>query len=395
MCQILPTAAELELIAKYLDADVRQTALRLKAQVDVRPQFVLRQIEGRQIARRKLPEWAGVEGLVFPQHLSMEQCSSEATARYKAHLVVGDSLADLTGGLGVDFSYMARMVRRSTHVEMQPELSAIVAHNMPLLGLPHADVVCADGVEYLQQMTDRVSTIFLDPARRDANGRKTVLLADCTPDVSVLESLLVQKADRVVVKLSPMLDIKGALASLHCAEQLHIVAVGGECKEMLLVLNANPAPLTITAVNLMSDQVEPFVFTFAEEADAECAYTAEPLHYLYEPNSALMKAGAYRSVAARYGVFKLHPSSHLYTSAELVAHFPGRRFAIEGFAPLGKQLSKGLLAGISKANIAVRNFPLTPDELRKKLKLSDGGDVYLFGTTAKNGDKIVVKCRRV
>ncbi len=395
--QIRPSQAEQRLISDNLEADVRQTALRLKTADDVRPSYVVQQIRGRQMARKKIPSWSEVEGLVFPQHLSMEQCSSEAAARYKAELVEGATLVDLTGGLGVDFSFMARKFKTAVHVERDEELSAIAEHNMPLLGLPEARVVCADGVQYLSEMQcdPATTTIFLDPARRDPNGRKTVMIADCTPDVTQLEERLMRAAATVVVKLSPMLDASDALLRLrqHVA-RLHVVAVQGECKELLIVMHRKPESLTITAVNIAGEARQVFTFSPQEEQDAQVDYAEAPLDYLYEPNAALMKAGAFRSVASRFGLSKLQQNSHLYTSRELVDSFPGRTFAIDGFAPLSKNIRKTLLANIDAANIAVRNFPLSVDDLRKKLKLRDGGNVYLFATTLTNNRHVIIRCSK-
>lgn len=397
--EILPTADEVQLIHKYATADVRATAFALRASATVRPRYVLQQIEGRQIARKKIPEWAENEDIVFPPHLSLEQCSSAVAARYKATLANGESLLDLTGGMGVDFWQMAKRHQRATYVEVKPELAALACHNMPLLGLGEAEIICCDALQYIYRCCNAVatplqhySTLFVDPARRDEHGRKTVRLSDCTPDIGVLHGDLLQMADVVIAKLSPMLDIADALHQLPSCEELHVVAVGGECKELLMVLRHNPKPLTITAVNIVGEKTDRFCFTPSEEREAQCTYADEPLAYLYEPNAALMKAGAYRSVALHFGLMKLHPNSHLYTSDKLVEDFPGRTFRVKGFCPMGKKNVARLLAGVKKANVAVRNFPLPAPELQRKLGLADGGDVYIFGTTNRKGEVMLVAC---
>ncbi len=394
---IFPSEAERRLIDENRNADVRQLVLRLRASDDVRPAFVAQQISGRQIAARKIPSWVDVDGIVFPQHLSMEQCSSELTARYKAELVDGDELVDLTGGFGVDFAFMAKRFHKATHVEMNADLSAIAAHNMPLLGLPEAKVVCSDGVQYLESLVGkaRVSTVFLDPARRDRNGRKTVLLSDCQPDVTRLVDKLLAVADSVLLKLSPMLDISDAIQRTKAyAESLHVVAVAGECKELVLLLKNEPKPLTITAVNLLSDSRQTFTFSPSEEENARVEFAAEPLAYLYEPNAAVLKSGAFRAVAERCGVMKIQQNSHLYTSERLVPDFPGRIFKVEGFEQMSKSLGKTLLSGVGAANISTRNFPISADEIRKRLKLKDGGNVYLLATTLLDGRKVIIRCSK-
>ena len=418
-------------ILAHRTENVRELALRgcRDAEVDLREALV--QIAGWQQARTKLPRWAATEGLLYPPHLSMEQCSSELTALYKKGIILRQrrseeaqqppsagvavcmkassgaasdapckqgALTDLTGGLGIDFSTLAPLFARATYVERQELLCHLAGHNFPLLGLQDCRICRADGVEYLQAMEEAVDWIYLDPARRNQQGGKVVAIADCEPNAAQLESLLLQKSRHVMLKLSPMLDLTRALQELHSVEAAYVVAVDGECKELLLILGPQPPrrkeELPITCVNLRSvDKAEELTFSKAEEQQAPLQLAQEPMAYLYEPHAALLKAGAFCLLTQRYPVKKLHPNSHLYTSAEPLPHFPGRRFRITGWSTLGKRELKPLLADLKSANLTVRNFPLTTDALRRKLKLADGGPTTLFATTLQGEKHILIKAQ--
>lgn len=388
----------LQFIRAHRTEDVRTLALQARKYPQVDMAAAVVQIAGWQIAEKKVPLWAQTEGIRYPAHLSMEQCSSEITARYKASWLKGDTMADLTGGLGVDCSFLARNFQRVDYVERQEVLCELARHNFPLLGLPQVTVHEADGVDYLQQM-EPVDCLFLDPARRDSQGGKTVAIADCEPDVQKLEPLLVEKGRTVVVKLSPMLDIFSSLRELKYIRQIHVVAVNNECKELLVVLQKpeKSASEASGEVWISCEQAvnnfltEPFVFTYAQEKEARCPLAEEVGNYLYEPGAALLKAGPYRLLGARFGLQKLHVNSHLYTSEALV-DFPGRRFRVLEVSGFGKKELKQLLQGVDKANLTVRNFPASVAELRKKWKLKEGGDVYLFATTLEGDRHVVIKC---
>ncbi|MBP5364902.1 MAG: SAM-dependent methyltransferase [Bacteroidales bacterium] len=392
---IIPNDAEWRLIAANADADVRQLALKLKSNAGVRNDLVLRQIEGRQQMARKAPSLAAADGVVFPRHLSVEQCSSEATARYKASLVGGDALVDLTGGFGVDFAFMAPKFQSATYVEQQSELAAIAANNMPRWGLPDATIICADATEYLCQM-QHADCIYIDPARRSAAGAKCVRLSDCTPDLTVLAPELLAKASTVVAKLSPMLDLSELLSSIRHVAAVHIVAVGNECKEIVALLRRGDEETAITAVNLLTDsRVESFTFRYSEERSAVADLATAVCRYLYEPNAAILKAGAFRCGGLRFGLCKLHRNSHLYTSDTLVKDFPGRVFEVVDFGGLGKNSLPAGISKLKKANLSVRNFPLRTDVLRSKLKLSEGGDDYIFATTLSDDRHALILCKKV
>ena len=385
----------LRFIEENARADVRSLALQAKKYPQVDMAMAVVQIAGRQIAEAKVPSWYHTEGLLYPKHLSMEQCSSEATAIYKAGLVEGDSFADLTGGFGIDCSFLSRKFKQADYVERQAELCELAKHNFPLLGLS-IGVHNEDGVEYLKQMQP-VDCLFLDPARRDGHGGKTVAIADCEPDVSALEDLLVEKAKKVMVKLSPMLDLSLALKHLKYVREVHIVSVNNECKELLLILQKESASSDITIhcehiVNASEHQS--FSFTQEQERTSDSSLATEVGAYLYEPNASILKAGAYRSLTQIYACKKLHASSHLYTSEQFIEDFPGRRFKVEAVSGFGKKELKEFLQGMEKANLTIRNFPSSVADLRKRLKLKEGGEDYLFATTLADESKVMRKCRK-
>lgn len=394
MIQISP--ATQAFIREHQTDDVRTLALQASKYPGIDMPTAITQISGRQIAAEKVPTWKSTEGIRYPKHLSMEQCSSEITARYKASLLTGTSLTDLTGGFGIDCTFLSAGFQRVTYVEQQEELCEIAAHNFPLLGLNHISICHEDGIEYLQKMP-QTDCIFLDPARRNEHGGKAIAIADCEPDVARLETRLLEKAERIMVKLSPMLDLSLALQELPHTTEVHIISVDNECKELLLILgHTPPAHVPIHCVNLSTKAHDPqrFTFTREEEALAACTYTDSAGQFLYEPNASLLKAGAYKSLAQAYSLAKLHPNSHLYTSDTLRNDFPGRIFRVNHQYGFGKKEMKEMTTEVKKANITVRNFPASTNELRRRLKLAEGGDVYLFATTLGNEKKILIQCEK-
>ena len=388
----------------WRDIPADKLALQLAGRKDLDAAFVVRQVEGWQRLRTKVPRWAETPGLRYPHRLALEQCSGQAAAEYKAQVVadllrraeaegaaVPRSMADLTGGLGVDFSFIAPAFAEATYVERQEELCDLTRHNFPLLGLEGAKVVCGDGVDYLKHM-EPVGLLFLDPARRDGAGRKTVRMEDCEPDVCALLPLLLAKARWTVLKLSPMLDISGSLAALGCVREVHVVSVGGECKDLLLVLS-QPDDNREARVTASHNGIH-FSFSPTEEAEALPRYATQPAEWLYEPGAALLKAGCFKLIATRFGLEKLHPHSHLYTADHFVENFPGRCFRVAETLGFGKQDLRRLRSLTAQANLTVRNFPSTVDALRRKLKLREGGSDYLFATTLADGSHALVLSRR-
>lgn len=492
--------ATLDFIRQHQDDDVRQLAFLGSKYPEVDMPFALDQIRGRKMARVKLPRWASIDGIIYPPHISMEQCSSEQTALYKAELAArllglspsssengeekekesenasnlhlseicefagkgavdsefakneatcekqqilteskenvneikeepheGDfseetGFVDLTGGFGVDFSYIAsRLGVKSMYVERQAHLCEAAKENFGRLGLKNAIVKNGDGIEVLHSFASKkddaasdslgiteeqsrsllktnlgLKLIFIDPARRDDAGNKVVSLKDCTPDVTVLQEEMLSKADYVIIKLSPMLDWHRAVSELNCVKEVHIISVNNECKELLLVLSArnmgemeassadrevkHAGSLRIYCVN----DAQSFV---CDELDMESSSVRiappvlEEMQYLYEPNASLMKAGCFGVLSGRYDARMLSKNSHLFVSRDLIAAFPGRSFRIIAISSFNKKELKRHLSGITKANIATRNFPLSVAELRKRLKLKDGGETYIFATT--------------
>lgn len=486
--------ATLDFIRQHQDDDVRQLAFLGSKYPEVDMPFALDQIRGRKMARVKLPRWASIDGIIYPPHISMEQCSSEQTALYKAELAArllglspsssengeekgkesenasnlhlseicefagkgavdsefakneatckkqqiltevdrnvneikeepheGDfseetGFVDLTGGFGVDFSYIAsRLGVKSMYVERQAHLCEAAKENFGRLGLKNAIVKNGDGIEVLHSFASKkeaaasdslgitedqsqsllktnlgLKLIFIDPARRDDAGNKVVSLKDCTPDVTLLQEEMLSKADYVIIKLSPMLDWHRAVSELNCVQEVHIISVNNECKELLLVLSArNMGNLRIYCVN----DAQSFV---CEESDMESSsvkiapFTLEEMQYLYEPNASLMKAGCFSVLSERYGARMLSKNSHLFVSREPIAVFPGRSFRIIAISSFNKKELKRHLSGITKANIATRNFPLSVAELRKRLKLKDGGETYIFATTLSDESHVLV-----
>lgn len=380
-----------QFIRENLNADVPTLALK-KAPVGTDVSLALRQIAARQLLQKKVPQWAENEDLLFPVHLSIEQCSSEAAAKYKAGLLDGHTFADLTGGLGIDTFYISQRFRQTDYVEMQTELCDLARHNFAIL---KADVkVLNETAEDYLKRCEPKDCIFIDPARRDEHGRKTISISDCTPDVAVLQDLLRQKAKRVLIKLSPMLDISKALEELCHVKEVHVVAVANECKELDFIMERDyQGEVHFVCVNLMTNQQE-LCFTMAEERNSTTRLADGVMKYLYEPNPALMKAGCFKLLTACFDVYKLHRNSNLYTSDRLILDFPGRVFEVQDWAPYNKKVKSTLLADVKKASVAVRNFPLSVAELRKNLKIADGDENYVFATTLKGEEKIIILTKK-
>ena len=388
----VPDKATAEFIATHRNDDVRTLAFKRADGVNM--PLALEQIAGYQKARRKLPQWSGVDGMLFPPSLSMEQCSSEQTALYKVSLLASrsGSFADLTGGFGVDFSYLAARFAKATYIERNPKLCAIARHNFALLGLTHAEVVCGDSVECLRNLAP-VDVIYLDPARRDANGGRTFAIADCTPDAVALLPLLLEKAETVMIKLSPMLDWHKAVADFrgHVAE-VHIVAVDNECKELLLILRRdttdNPKVVCVNNGSVFS----PTPYIYIIRCSAPSVDFSQLHGFLLVPNAAIMKAGCFAQVAEAFSVAQISDNSHLFVADAPVEGFPGSTYRIDTVTTMNKKELKATIGGIKKANIAVRNFPLTVAELRKRLKINDGGNIFIFATTLCDGSHVLIVC---
>ena len=439
-------------IREHADEDVRRLALQGTKDTDVDLQQALQQIAGRQTARQKLPSWAAVDGIFFPPHLNMEQCSSETTARYKQSLVDSSNatglFADLTGGFGVDFYWMSQGFGRCVYVEQDAGLCGIAEGNFRQLG-HECEVCCCDTATYLTTMP-HAAVVFLDPARRNEHGGRTYGIADCTPNVLELLPQLTAKADTVLLKLSPMLDWRKAVGDItqvvgdthqlmrDCCSvitiEVHIVSVDNECKELLIkirneigemskaqhemsnekgtVSNATAGP-RVVCVNLCKDSTQHFAFTATSTATSTAqpishssfliSHSSQPIshssflisYFLYEPNASIMKAGCFAELERRFAVQQVAPNSHLFLSSVEIADFPGRQFQIIAISSASKKKINQKLTSLESANITVRNFPMTADQLRKKLKLKDGGDTYIFATTLADGQHCLFVCRKL
>ena len=386
-------AATREFIEQHRTGDVRSLALQAKRYPSVDMREAVAQIEGWQQAREKLPAWAATAGIIYPPKISMEQCSSEPTAIYKASLVAGKKFADMTGGFGIDFSYICRGFDEAFYIERNRKLCEIARSNFSLLGLDHVKVVNGNSEDLLGSLP-QLDWIFIDPARRDGDGRKVVALSDCEPNVVELEEQILAKAANVMIKCSPMLDITLACRQLSCVEAVHVVAVNNECKELLFVLGqGRNCDCSVHCVNICKEGVQQFVFTHADEASSSIVYSNRVGKYLYEPNATIQKAGCSRLLANSFSLNKLHANSQLYTSDFLVADFPGRVFEVVDVLGFSKADIKKIQS-LQKANITVRNFPESVQQLRKRLKLSDGGDCYIFATTLADERKVLVICNK-
>ena len=416
-----------DFILQHRQDDVRKLALQGAKGSGTDLPMALQQIAGWQTARKKLPSWAAQEGIVYPPHLNMEQCSSEQTARYKQRLVERlmnekraknasdiDETAcfvDLTGGLGVDFYWMSQGFKQRHYIEQNTELCTLAEHNFHQLGL-ESTVVCGSAADFLPTLS-HASVIFLDPARRNEQGGRTYGIEDCTPNVLELLPTLLEKAHFIIIKLSPMLDWRKAVSDLKYVQEVHIVSVDNECKELLLVISKNQEKdLMLACVN--NDTV--FYAVSSEETDVfqggiRCIPAENTMYsngeyerqeassskqgFLFEPNASIMKAGCFAELERQFPACQLSANSHLFVSDADISDFPGRRFEINAVSSMNKQELKTSLSDIQQANISVRNFPLSVEQLRKKLKLKDGGNVYIFATTLADGQHRLLICRKI
>lgn len=398
MREELTSAAALAWLREHAQADPARLLLSAHRWPALPVRELVAQLAARQKARIKLPTWAADEGLLFPPNLSVEQASSEATARFKARLVKGtESLADLTGGFGVDALHFAQTVGRVEYVERNTELAAVVAHNARHLGCANLRVTTGTAESWLARAAPNSHTwLYLDPARRDAAGRRVAGLADCTPDVLALLPTLLRVAPQMLLKTAPLLDLREATRQLGAVREIIVVELGGEVKEVLYVIGRDaPAEPVRRAVSVDSVGEPMFDFTFSlPEEEAATAPLDWPAAWLFEPAPAVLKAGALRLVAARFGLRKLHANSHLYTGPADVPTFPGRRFTVRGTTGYDRRAAATLVPE-GRAGITVRNFPDEVPAIRKKLGLADGGPVTLFATTGPDGKPLLVAAERV
>jgi hypothetical protein len=358
----------------------------------VSPRELAEQITSKKKCKKKLPKWFETPLIYYPKKINIEQTSSEATARYKSEIVSGKTLVDLTGGFGVDSYFFSHKIDTVFHCEIDVDLAEISAHNFKILGVKNVKTIPSDGLQFLKISTGPFDWIFIDPSRRDTLKGKVFHLSDCIPDVGKYFELFFDKTQNVLLKTSPFLDITAALKDLQNVMSLHIVAVNNEVKELLWVLKKGYlGAIDVKTMNLGTTDRQTFGFLLREENEAHSSFSL-PQTYLYEPNAAIMKSGAFKIVGQRYSTNKIHRNTHLYTSDTLL-NFPGRRFLIKESIPYDKKASS-FLKGL-KANVATRNFPQTVNEIRKKHGILDGGNAYLFFVTDMNEKCMILNCLKV
>ena len=380
-----------DFINKNLNEDSTKLALKKNPFPEVNYSVLINQIIAKKKAKDKLPTWFLSENIIYPEKISIEQTSSEITANYKASLVSGEKLIDCTGGFGIDDYYFSKHFKSVIHCELNPDLSQIVNHNFKNLKATNIKCYQGDSTEILNQLNQKFDCIYIDPSRRNDAKGKVFMLADCLPNVVALQDFYFQFTDIILIKTAPILDLHAGLLELKNVSEIHIVAVENEVKELLwkIVKNFNESP-EIFAVNL---EKEKQTITKIESSKSYFVSYSLPKKYLYEPNASLMKSGRFEAVSELFAVGKLHQHSHLYTSDELI-DFPGRKFQIDLIVPFQKKEITQHLQG-KKMNVSTRNFPIKPEELKKKYKILDGGTIFAFFTTNLKNEKIIVLCTKI
>lgn len=380
-----------DFINANLKTDIPGLILKGSPFTELKIQELAEQIASKSKCRLKLPSWYATEGIYYPKPINIEQSSSEITAQYKSALVQGKNMADLSGGFGVDSYYFSKQFDRLTHCEIDPELSAIAAHNFHIFGLDQVNCLPVDGITFLQKTTDTFDWLYMDPSRRSDLKGKVFLLEDCVPNVVKYMDLLLSKTKHLMIKLSPLLDIHAAVNRLKFIREIHVIAHLNEVKELLIIIEKGyKGTPRISTVNFNKEDVDHFEADYPSSAIAGYSF---PKTYLYEPNSAILKAGLFNEVSRQLNVFKLHVNSHLYTSDELLL-FPGRRFSITGAFKYNPKVIKKSFP-VKKANITTRNFHETVAQIRKRTGIKEGGADYLFCTTDLDNQALVIHCKKV
>ncbi len=383
-----------EFIKEHMEDDLNHLLLQANRYPGIDVPFVVQQIACRKQIQDKLPSWYANDLLIFPAKIATEQCSSELTGIYKQRLVKSsDHICDLTGGLGIDSYFFSQKAKKVTYIEQYEPFYHVARENFVSLNAINVDLLNGDATVLFAQVDD-VDVFYIDPARRGNGNKRLYALQDCEPDLTELLPSLIKKSNKIIAKLSPMADISQTLRLLSNTTEIHILSVKNECKELIFVME-NKKPVEepqIYCCNIISSSIEEcFSFRLTEERTMEIYHSDSIGTYLYEPNASVLKGGAFKSVS-RLGVSKLHVNSHLYTSDHLIENFPGRTFMIEDVLPFNNKLCKTLHHTIPQANITTRNFPLKVHALRDRLNISEGGDIYLFATTIKNNERVLIKC---
>ena len=379
---------EQEFIKLHLNKKVSEIALLLSKRSDLDKDYIINQINGLQKAKNKIPEFYSNTQIIYPATISIEQCSSEKTAIYKSEIIKGKSLIDLTGGFGVDSFYFSKKIKEITYTEPNSELYKTVSDNFKTLYANNITTINKTAEDFLNNNIQKFDLAYIDPSRRNEN-QKVFMLADCIPNIVDLQHDIFKIAPQIIVKTSPILDIKQSIKELKTVSEIWVVSVNNECKEILYLLERNDTPeVKINAINL-GNKNQNFSFTFNTEENITVDYS-EPLNYLYEPNTSILKAGAFKSLCTVFGLKKIAPNTHLYTSEKPINNFPGRIFKIEQTLAYQPKTFKKL--SVKKANVSCRNFKDSVEQVKKKLNLKDGGDVYVFATTENSGKPILISC---
>ena len=380
-----------QFITDNLKSDITKLILKGSPFKEITIQELANQIVAKQKSDLKLPTWFSAKNIYYPAKISIEQTSSEITANYKSKIIIGNSIIDITGGLGVDCFYFSKQFKKVTHCEINKDLSAIVKHNYQQLNIDNIKTFSGDGVDFLKNNKDIFDCIYIDPSRRNDIKGKVFLLKDCLPNVPKNIDFLFTKTDSILLKNSPILDISSAISELKFVKEIHIISIKNEVKEVLFLLEKNyKNSIQIKTINIRKEGNQQLNFNLQETVNS--TYSA-PLTYLYEPNAAILKSGGFHQVGHQLDIFKLHQHSHVYTSTELI-NFPGRIFKIEKVINYDKKKIKKQLAN-NKANITTRNFPKTVAQIRKETNLKDGGNTYLFFTTNLNNKLICIFCSKI
>ena len=380
-----------DFIDNNLSSDIHKILLKDSPFSEVTSKELVEQIESKAKANQKLPTWFSTANIYYPNKLNLSQTSSEVTADYKAKLTIGETLIDITGGFGVDTFYFSKRFKKVIHIEKNRELSKIAQHNFAQIGATNIKSINDDGIKFLKSISERIDWIYLDPSRRDGNNKKVYFLQDCEPDATLHLDYLLSKSENILIKTGPLLDISIGISQLKHVKTIHIISIENEVKEILWVLEKEYTDeINIKTIDFSKGKENIFQFMFNELKESNVEYS-EPLRYLYEPNVSIMKSGAFNLIGEKYGLKKLQEHSHLYTSENLIP-FPGRKFIIEKVIPYSKKELKKLSP--QQANITTRNFPESVNEIRKKSKLKDGGNSYLFFTKDLNEKLLIISCSK-
>lgn len=380
----------IDFITQNLNNPIEKVIFSISKQKDVNGTLVANQLNGTRMAESKIPTYFNHKNILYPAKVNMEQCSSELTANYKASLVRGKSFIDLTGGFGIDTYFISNSFENGIHCEVNSELQYIAQNNFKEL-TQKIRSVNTDGIEFIRESNDFYDLIFIDPSRRDSTNQKVIQLKDYTPNILENLDLLLSKAKSILIKTSPLLDIKQVLKQIEFINEVHVISINNECKELLFLIQKNSEKNIKICCSDLTKDVK-FLFDLNDERIA--CKLSYPQKYIYEPNVSILKAGAFNSIANRFGLKKIHANSHIYTSDVFLENFPGRKFELTDITKLDK---KEILSHLdnNKANITKRNFPLTVKEIRKKIGVKEGGKDYIFATTLMNNEKRILICKKI